>query len=72
MANNKTEAQAEAQVAAIKKRRRSRIAILQSALKKVIVKCDSFHHSKKDQHKQGEPCPVEQEIREALYAKGTK
>jgi len=46
-----------------------RIKRLEEALGCVVVGCNHLHHRKKHQHRSGEPCPVEELIREAKEAK---
>ncbi len=46
-----------------------RIKRLEEALDLVVLHCSWVHHSKKHQHKYGEPCPVVALIEKAKEAK---
>ena len=38
---------------------KTRLWVLATELRRV-TSCEHYHHSKRDQHKAGEPCPIEQ------------
>ena len=50
-------------------RLKDRIKRLEEALDLVVLHCSWVHHSKKHQHKYGEPCPVVALIEKAKEAK---
>jgi len=51
------------------KEQQDRIKRLEEALDLVVLHCSWVHHSKKHQHKYGEPCPVVALIEKAKEAK---
>jgi hypothetical protein len=45
---------------------RAELLKLRQALSLVSIQCENLHHAKKDTHKLGEPCPVEQRLLKLL------
>lgn len=52
-----------------RKHYQERIKLMEEALECVVVGCKDLHHKKKHQHRSGEPCPVEQLVRNAKEAR---